>query len=370
MSTLDGLKMATAEDLQGAVASGEVTLVLGAGVSRSRNVPGWQELAARLWEWAFSEPYPLSGSDHPFAHQFAMELIEQELHSSTDYGDETRSRDPFVEAIGSCLYEGVDAENRGAAGDTLGIVARLLRQQATRSERQIRSVVAFNVDSLLEEEVHRYSRAGRPLVWPVSRASDDVLRAPGAIRVYHVHGYVPGPNAAAQLPRVAIRKKRPAKRGPPTQSRIRKRSGVVKTTYHQLIDSAPDTFVFTDWQYWRLSTTPLSFSNRILGDVLHGSCCLFVGLSMTDVNLIRWLGARSVELELDVRSELNMPRISPGARGYRLPHFWIRPKTDDPTGLLGRFLSLRGVRSIEIDSWSSRSFEQLMQRSFKLRGRR
>jgi hypothetical protein len=59
------------------------------------------------------------------------------------------------------------------------------------SERRIQRVVTFNVDSLLEDEVNRKrSPRERPLVWPISRASD-ALRYHRVIPIYHLHGYLP-----------------------------------------------------------------------------------------------------------------------------------------------------------------------------------
>src|SRR5262245_47207395 len=124
-----------------------------------------------------------------------------------------------------------------------------------------------------------------------------------------------------------------------------------KTTYHQLQDASDDTIVFTDWQYWHLSATPAGFANRVFSTALHDSHCIFIGLSFTDVNLVRWLGMRSVELALDLQSEFAIRRrdLSSNQRGYRQPHVWIRPASDDPGGVIARLLKLRGIRHITID---------------------
>ena len=83
--------------------------------------------------------------------------------------------------------------------------------------------------------------------------------------IYHIHGYLP---------------------------RVRK-SG----------RDAPDTLVFTDRQYWDSVASPASFANRVMANALHDSHCVFVGLSMTDVNLMRWLGTHASEVRNDKRSE-------------------------------------------------------------------
>jgi hypothetical protein len=137
--------------------------------------------------------------------------------------------------------------------------------------------------------------------------------------------------------------------------------------------------VFTDSQYWGLSSRMLSFANRIMGFALQDSYCVFVGLSMTDINLLRWLALRHNELMYewetisrnrlqkgdDRRSATGPP---PSLTGMRR-HYWIRPASDDPTGFLTKFLETRGVQSIEIRSWDTASFANLVTKCFPLDSR-
>ena len=58
--------------------------------------------------------------------------------------------------------------------------------------------------------------------------------------------------------------------------------------------------VFTDIQYWLTSATTSSFSNRVITSALGEGHCIFVGLSMTDINLIRWLALRTSEKDRDL----------------------------------------------------------------------
>ena len=54
-------------------------------------------------------------------------------------------------------------------------------------------------------------------------------------------------------------------------------------------EPAPDALVFTDAQYWASSASPHSYANRVMATALHDSHCVFVGTSMSDVNVLRWL---------------------------------------------------------------------------------
>src|SRR2546430_16025829 len=95
------------EDLAGKAHYDQVTLVLGAGVSLSRNVPSWASLAKSIWRETFNTPYPFvsrSGAQvHPFAHQFALELVEQELSKVQGYCD----ADEFATVIARAIYKTV-----------------------------------------------------------------------------------------------------------------------------------------------------------------------------------------------------------------------------------------------------------------------
>jgi hypothetical protein len=104
----------------------------------------------------------------------------------------------------------------------------------------------------------------------------------------------------------------------------------------------------------------ISFANRILSTALHDSNCVFIGLSFTDVNLVRWLGMGAVEREMDLKSEASIDSRSsvPGFRSHRQPHFWIKTENADPSGLISRLLDMRGVNTITIDSWQFTAIQQ------------
>ena len=130
--------------------------------------------------------------------------------------------------------------------------------------------------------------------------------------------------------------------------------------------------VFTDSQYWSSGAAQASLANRTMNAALADSHCLFIGLSMTDANLLRWLGQRYNQIADDTHAAAERVRragsSSPLAGGFdgealeaRIEsrvrrHFWIRTPTDDPTGLLTEFLRRRGVDAVEIPSWSDGSF--------------
>jgi hypothetical protein len=150
--------------------------------------------------------------------------------------------------------------------------------------------------------------------------------------------------------------------------------------------------VFTDSQYWSTSASAFSFANRIVNTALSESVCVFLGLSMKDINLLRWLALRALDRDRDQldfeRTRLlkwlgdrtqGVDSLLPAVQdflkaGLTSPsraldthfrrHFWIRPPLTDPGGFLTDFLYYRGVQAVEIDAWNDSSLQRLISRCF------
>jgi hypothetical protein len=326
---------------------GGVTLVLGAGVSVSRGVPSWESLVRSLWQ-DLEPPRPLPdwlegkcAPPHPLAHQILLEEMEGALRCWLAHRRGCREaalapwevENELARRIARRLYTGIRTRN---PSDTLGILSDLLRVDQKREKRRVLRVLSFNADDLLEAEANRdTSVAKAPVLWPVPRASFHPRMGLGAndrppIPVYHLHGFLP------HSPRFT--------------------------------HAAPDTLVFTDAQYWESVEKPASFANRIMSVAMQDSRCMFIGLSMRDVNLMRWLGLRSIEFLMDRRSYHASRRLSPGeadekARQALDRHYWICTKDDDPSRFIASHLERRGVTTVALDAWGE-PFEALMRECF------
>jgi hypothetical protein len=279
----------------------EITLVLGAGVSLGRGVPGWASLARTLAsESGVALPEGFEAM-HPQALPIAFELVLARL-GARSFGDRVRE----------ALYRDL----RPARGDTLAAIARGVRRQQAVVDRRLRRVITFNADDLLEHEANtRGSELSAPVVWPLAHEWSRPRKARGArgrapIPVYHLHGFLP-------------------RSGSPLAARANAAG-----------------LVFTDAQYWASFAEPTSFPNRVMLGALHDSVCVFVGLSMTDLNVARWLGMRAHA----------MTESSPADRRAALDHhFWIRRRPDRKSAeaFVGPLLRERGVRAIDLPSWDA-----------------
>lgn len=338
--------MPTRDALVSACRREAVTLFLGAGIAHSRGVPLWEDVVRRMAEWVHgaTEDADLGervralvrrelGDEvagrvvlrtHPLEPQLALEWIAAELTK-----DEVRAgvaarlgarEVTFVSLLRRALYDGVPSGTR--ANDALGAVAAALRAEYDRwPDRRLLRVITLNADDLLEREV---CADGVPRLYPIGRPSKFPSwdgRGVPPITAYHVHGYLPADD-----------------RDP---------------------EGSGHTLVFTDDQFWSTTASPLSFANRVVANALHDSQCVFAGVSMRDVNLMRWLALRFEEVVSDARAH-GEPEPERALRR----HFWIHTAKDDPTGILREILARRGVSSVELASWDDDQFGALLRACF------
>jgi len=379
-----------------------VTLVLGAGVNKSRGLPLWSELLRRTWKMVFDEdPHALEQDflerarnaceqaglpghfverldiqRHPLELQFAFEQIYDSLRWRVDdltnlkrFGkqrakrifriasNEERVAELFVEILRQLLYEGKPSIHvrRTSRLDTLALVARAVRRNAMlpEHERRITQVITLNVDDLLERAVNLGCRRKIPWAVPICRATQ-LRPIPSArcIAIYHLHGFVP---LNADIYPWHMEDGKIDKAKPPAES-----------------------LVFTDEQYWRMVRNSDGFASRVFLSALSGSC-VFVGLSMTDINIMRWLANDAIERSDDFRrlasgwasSEATFTIGEELSRHYWITEAsapgdaeeWLRgPRRRD---ILTTTLRRRGVERITIPSWESKAFRDWWQSCFE-----
>jgi hypothetical protein len=261
----------------------------------------------------------------------------------------------FTDLLRKILYRGQPRRTRveRRSPDTLSLIAQAVRKSAMSEERQrlIAQVITFNADDLLEREVNVHSRRRIPLAVPIYRASAvRPLPARRAIAIYHVHGFVP--QNASSYPYL--------------------------TEDGEINDVQPpaESLVFTDEQYWRTVGKFGGFASRVFLGALSGRC-LFIGLSMTDLNIIRWLALDAIERGDDFR-QLTSGWSNPTEAEFDLiedlsRHYWVtEDRSEERHGskrpfserVLRRALERRGVRCIDIPSWESKEFHDWWQARF------
>ena len=378
-----------------------VTLVLGAGVSRARGVPLWTELLREAWKVVFDEDPYASDADllkraraagesaglpsafldrldvrrHPFEVQFAFEEIFDRLRWSESNvpllkrlgvrrGSEGRTRprsnehrasELLTDLLRKILYAGESGREHTLQDepDTLSLIAEAVYASALseQDQRLISQVITFNVDDLLEREANSRSRrlalppAQRwdrvPPAVPIYRASAfRPLPVRQAIAIYHLHGFVPKDASRYEF-RLEDSSLAPEDLRPPAES-----------------------LVFTDEQYWRSVGNLSGFASRVFLNALSERC-VFIGLSMTDLNIIRWLAIDAIERSDDFREMAggweDPAEVEWVLGEYLSRHYWItdaRNAKDDSfsAAVLRSTLWRRGIQIIDIPSWESKAF--------------
>lgn len=324
---------------------GAVTLVLGAGVSLPRGIPNWESLAKAVWKDAFPNRLAPWTDSKESAY---LKNLPQFLPVVFELAYREVGEDQFLQILRRNLYQSARFPFRdpsfSRSDESLAVLARLIvKERKRRSGNRIAGVITFNADDFIEQAICRIAGMRDPvkqirLVRTVARSihAFEGSSASSPTPVYHVHGFLS--------------------------------SDVLKMYaghYEHML-------VFTDAQYWSTSASAISFANRIMTSALCEGRCLFIGLSMTDINILRWLALRALERDRDLRSLTEyLPQArspeSPWARIMRNQfdrHFWIRPVSDDPFGFLTEFLRLRGIEAVEVRSWRDKSFAKLMSECF------
>jgi hypothetical protein len=323
---------------------GGITLVVGAGISRSRHIPMWDDLAQLVWGEAFGDrpsPWTISDPGHsprevPQFLPIIFELAYRKLGETA-----------FLEVLRKHLYANARYPREDGtfkrSNESLAVISRLIVQEHKRDRRRrINAIITFNVDDLLEQGVsvvaglRRWSFDSEIVrVYARGTHSDPVRALNRPVPLYHVHGFVPS-NHVEQ--------------------------------YGQYFDHM---LVFTDAQYWSSSSTGQAFANRVISSALSEGCCIFLGLSMTDINILRWLALRTIERDRDVSAvqgrRFALRQEETINSGFDR-HFWIRPQSNDPTGFMSEFLRLRGVDTVDIEGWDGRSFQGLIEQCFPAKG--
>jgi len=216
--------------------AGRLTLVCGAGVSIGAGIPSWSKLLLRLLESMMAKisqdhSISLGSSDaNEFQKRYEPSALIIGKYLKTNLGND------FLPQLREALY----AENPVSC-DIIDAIVELARPQ--RDGKPLDSIITFNFDSLIEENLERNNIPYKAIWMEATRNS------PNELPIYHVHGYLP------------------------RKGRIKKGAEIVfsEDAYHsQFID-------------------PFSWSNLIQLNKLSQNTCLFVGLSLRDPNLRRLL---------------------------------------------------------------------------------
>lgn len=212
-----------------------LTLVLGAGVSASCGAPSWTELLLKLHSQTLGNSFSgdLSGLAEIYTSAVSTDgpLISARF-AAQEGGDESID---FKDNVRAEIYRHVNANST-----LINELAKL--SQRCEGREGIKSVLTYNYDVLLEEELEVIGRE-------YSRSDRHGKSSPVGIPLRHIHGFL----------------------GRQAQS--------------------DEWIVLSESSYHKEYSNPFSWSNIIQLNAFRETSCLFVGMSMTDPNQRRLLEA-------------------------------------------------------------------------------
>lgn len=312
-----------------------LVLFLGAGVSNGSDVPSWPALARALLLKSGVPEGKLADVEEAlpsYITQFELAgLILAKVVPSDKEGE-------FVRQLHSALYEKMPCrdilksipgrrEKQNSWGvkwdrvlqalqinETLKAVGDLLiisdGDQMRRSP-QIHAVLTSNADNLLELYCKAKTR-GKQLLTVVDRAS--VAEHPDKIPVYHLHGFLDarGENVFRPSPSV---------------------NGLGAETQPITEELLPD-LIFKETEYYKTIANPAGFINHTPQSFFRRLNVLFIGTSLDDLNIRRWLHdsfqERVVHRTKYLR-ELYSTKYRDAEREAKLAsmrHFWLRTEEE------------------------------------------
>lgn len=110
---------------------------------------------------------------------------------------------------------------------------------------------------------------------------------------------------------------------------------------------AHDKLVFSESSYLALANTTYSWQSTIFTDLCSARSVVFLGVSLTDSNMRRWLSWVHANRELELRTRYSISASS-------APHYWINKAPPSPAerSWIEASVAHLGVRIVWLNEWS------------------
>ncbi|MBD5224791.1 MAG: hypothetical protein HDS68_02335 [Bacteroidales bacterium] len=251
--------------VKSAYRSGDFSLMLGAGVSRSAELPDWDELLQILYSNMVGQLFNEEGIAEEMLGKITDKFISINKGSALAVArylkaglTEEEAQIGFVAAVKKALYSKGNSSSR-----LIESIRGLCIPK--RSGAKVKSVITYNFDSLIEEAFSEVKLEYHTIY------RDEVQHGAEELPVYHVHGYIP-------------------------------RSGTMTDDSH---------IVFSEDAYHKVYSDPYHWSNLVQLSTLRENTCLMVGLSLTDPNLRRLLEIAAQKQSKHIRHFAFLQRLTP-----------------------------------------------------------
>jgi NAD-dependent SIR2 family protein deacetylase len=237
--------------------SGKISLLLGAGVSCSANLPSWDELISSLFITYLinshsdkKEYYGMGVNEYiesitQLSKNFSEKYLKSALLSArylrTGFSSQTDNSIEFISELQQTLYK-KEIKNSTLI-QTIGKLCI-----PTRTGAKIRSIITYNFDNLIEQHLETINLKYKSIFLDNDKYENEELP------IYHVHGYIP------------------------------RNTNLKNNNSFEQMD-----LIFSEEGYHRMYLNPYHWSNLTQLSILKENICILIGLSMDDPNLRRLL---------------------------------------------------------------------------------
>jgi hypothetical protein len=243
----------TIASLHNALSDNRLTLVCGAGISKTSKIPAWDTLLANILSNASNELYEVIGNSSQNIN--SKELLDKLPKSNLIIARTLQSilKDKFSERVRESLYAerkkleeyydsymAYDLSVHYPLSDIMKSIVALARPK--RTGKRLDSIITLNFDDIIEQSL------AAPGIDFCSIWKEGQIAEAEKLPIYHVHGYLPMRGA---------------------------------------LDNP--NLVFGEESYHTQYADPFAWSNLIQLITFSSNICLFVGLSLNDPNIRRLL---------------------------------------------------------------------------------
>lgn len=237
--------------------SGKVSLLLGAGVSCSANLPSWDELISSLFI-TYLVNSSIDNEDlgvmnageygeiirhisKTFSEKYLKSALLSARYLRTGFSTQDQDSKAFIKELQKNLYKKEKKES--ALIKSIGKLCI-----PTRTGAKVKSIITYNFDNLIEQHLNNSNLKFRSIFLDNDKYSNEELP------LYHVHGFIP------------------------------ENIELENDSSFEKMD-----LIFSEEGYHRMYSNPYHWSNLIQLSTLKENTCIMIGLSMDDPNLRRLL---------------------------------------------------------------------------------
>lgn len=323
------------------------TLCLGAGICVNI-LPNWNELTLGIVNKVFNYNWTIEKFEmHSKNIGFSLDSWIQGCQNH-HINIQNNTRESFNQILESVLYK--DLLNKAKAHNLLNEVEKIFEKPDCLKKDEVFMICDFfdkeYGNTTLLQLVKLLSKNDDEIKLPeaiITLNADSLL--PSLIRIYQIKNYNNQTAEFIQPPERYVKITNSYnKKG--NRIPIFQLHGTISPSFNSTFKDNRENLIFLEDSYNEISGSMYSWSQATFLYYAQNNKMIFVGLSMTDPNIRKWLSWTNMNNLIEIK------KISKNCK-LTLPHLWITTKKENELqGFLDVSLHHLGVKSAFINSWS------------------